>query len=118
MGLRQDRIADQIRDVIASVFSRDEISDPRLSGVSITAVHVTADLQIAKVYYRLLDKNDETIAAAKQGFQSCKGFLRKKLSGVLDLRRAPELRFFFDKSVEEGARIEGLLSDVKDEEDT
>jgi ribosome-binding factor A len=38
--------------------------------------------------------------------------LRKKLGEVLDLRRVPELRFFFDESIERGEKMEKLLGDL------
>lgn len=114
MGLRQDRVADQIRDALARMFAADIVSDPRLDGVTLTAVKVTADLQLASVYYRLLDDSDEKKAEVKKGFGSCRGFLRNKLSGLLELRRVPELRFFFDESIERGSRIEKLLEDDTD----
>ena len=100
MSLRQDRVADQIRDTLALLFSGEEISDPRLSGITITAVKVTPDLQLASVYFRVLDDNEENRKNADRGFGSCTGFLRKKLAGVLDLRRVPMLRFFFDESID------------------
>lgn len=112
MSLRQDRVADQIRDRLALLFSLEEISDPRLDGVTITAVKVTPDLQLASVYYRVLDNSDESRKQAQKGFESCNGFLRKKLSEGLDLRRVPELRYFFDESIERGAHIEKLLGDL------
>ena len=52
MKLRQRKVADQIRDIIANSLSRGEISDPRLNGVMITRVTVTSDLQLASVYFR------------------------------------------------------------------
>lgn len=112
MSLRQDRVADQIRDALALLFATEEVSDPRLSGITITAVKVTPDLQLASVYYRVLDNEEETKKGAQKGFESCSGFLRKILGDSLDLRRVPVLRFFFDESIERGAKIEKLLDDL------
>ncbi len=111
MGIRQERLADEIRDVIAMIFSGDQLSDPRLSGVTITAVKISGDLQLASVYFRLYDK--KILEDAQKGLESCKGFLKRKLASVLDVRRVPELRFFFDESIEQGARIEELISQLK-----
>ncbi|MFK7873158.1 MAG: 30S ribosome-binding factor RbfA [Oligoflexales bacterium] len=113
MGLRQDRVADQIRDVIAIVFSRGDVRDPRLQDVTVTYVKVSADLQMASVYFRCYgDKSEEEMLA---GFKQCAGFLRKQLGGKIDLRRVPELRFFYDASIERGERIESLLIDARSE---
>ena len=50
----------------------------------------------------------------QKGLDSCKGYLKGTVSKTLDyLRRVPDLRFVYDESVEEGSRIEGLLSKLK-----
>ena len=37
MGLRQERLADEIRDIVASLFTGGTLNDPRIQGVTITA---------------------------------------------------------------------------------
>lgn len=110
MGLRQHRLADEIRDVLARTFSAGQMQDPRLSQVTITAVKVSGDLQLASVYFRVY--GDEALAAdeARIGLESASGFLRKRLADAIKLRRVPSLRFFYDESIERGSRIEDLLS--------
>lgn len=112
MGLRQYRLAEEIRDLLAGCFLAGQMSDPRLDGVTITFVKLSADLQLASVYFRVY--NDESIPDTKDGLKHCKGFLRRHLATHLSLRRVPELRFFYDESIEKGARIEELLSQAKD----
>ncbi len=112
MGLRQDRLADEVRDVIASLFTAGQISDPRLEGVSITAVKISPDLQMASVYFRIYG-DTVNVEASLKGFERAEGFLKKALSKSLDVRRVPTLRFFYDESIERGSRIEELLSVIK-----
>ena len=107
MGLRQIRMADQIRDILGKCFSANQMMDPRLGGVTVTAVKLSKDLQIATVYFRVY--GDSSKDDAKKGLESASGFLRKKLAASIDLRRVPELRFFYDESVEKASRIEDLL---------
>ncbi len=114
MGLRQERMADQIRDVLAINFQGGMLSDPRLASVTITAVKLTADLQLATVYFRTYDENDGV--QAKRGLESATGRLRKQIGQAIDLRRVPELRFMYDKSLENAARIETLLGKIAEEE--
>ncbi len=111
MSIRQDRLADEIRDVLAVCFTGGILSDPRLENVTITGVKLSGDLQIASVYFRVIedDKADEALKALGRA----NGYFRKKLAGKLEVRRIPEIRFFYDKSVEHGARIEHLLSQIK-----
>lgn len=110
MGLRQERLADQIRDVIAGLLTGGHMRDPRLEPVTVTAVKVTADLQNAKVYFRVY--NDLMREDAERAMTSAASFFRKRLSSELDVRRIPDLAFFYDESVENAARIETLLGEI------
>jgi ribosome-binding factor A len=113
VSLRKERMTDEIRDLLAITFQGDSIQDPRLTGVTITAVKLTPDLQLAYVYFRLFDPS-KTPDALK-GFQSCAGFLRTKLADSLEVRRVPELKFFYDETIEKGEKIEKILSHIKKE---
>lgn len=117
MGLRQDQLADEIRDILAMNFQGGKLSDPRLESVTITAVKLTADLQQATVYYRTYADADGP--RAQKGLESAAGRLRRELSRVLDVRRVPELRFIYDTSVEYASRIESVISEIhqRDEKD-
>jgi len=107
MGIRQERLGDQVRDILAQQFSGGRISDPSLQGVTITFVKMSSDLQLATVYFRLYDPSQT--AEALQGLERCKGFLRKNLAGELDLRRVPDLRYFYDDRLEKWHKIDNLL---------
>jgi ribosome-binding factor A len=110
MAGRQDKLGEQIRDVVASCFTGGRMSDPRIDGVTITYVRLTADLQLASIYYRVFDQ--DKIKDAEAGLASCKGFIKKILGRELEVRRVPDLRFFYDESVEVGSRIEGILGSI------
>ncbi len=111
MGLRQTRLADEIRDVLGTAFQGGNMRDPRLEDVTITAVKLTADLQLASVYFRLYgDNTDERLAGVQKGLESATSFLRRRIADAVDLRRVPNLRFFYDESIERGSRIEELLA--------
>lgn len=111
MTLRQDRLADEIRDIIGSAFQGGQMNDPRLTGVTITHVKLSADLQIARVYYRVYsDALDHQVI--EKGLHAASGFLKKRLAKVLDVRRVPHLKFFYDDSVDHANRIEELLSKI------
>ncbi len=114
MGLRKDRLADEIRDILAVAFTGGMLRDPRLDGITITAVKLTPDLQLASVYFRLYGPNPEAVAGAKIGLASAAIFLRRRLAESLDIRRVPNLRFFFDESLDRGSRIEHLLNQIHD----
>ncbi len=113
MGLRQERMADEIRDLLARNFQGGKLNDPRLEFVTITAVKLSADLQQATVYFRTY--TDETVESAKKGLASAAGFFRRQLGDALDIRRTPELKFQYDNSLENAAKIETLLHKITNE---
>ena len=112
MSLRQTRLSDEIRDIIAVFFLGDRLNDPRLQGVTITAVDMSPDLQIAKIYFRLFDEDDESKNDALTGMKSASSLFRKELGKKLDLRRVPELKFFYDESLERAGKIETILQKI------
>ena len=85
--------------------------DPRLEGITITAVKLPADLQLASVYFRVYGEDPQKAAEhARDGLKSAVGYLRRKVAEAVDIRRVPNLRFFYDESIERGSRIEELLA--------
>ena len=109
MSLRRDRLADEVRDLIAGCFTSGQMEDPRLKNVTITAVKLSGDLQIASVYFRVMGEDVDS-KRGKAGLESARPYFRKRLAAGLGVRRIPELRFFYDESVEYGTHIEKLLS--------
>ena len=110
MGMRAVRLADEIRYLLASCFVGDRLRDPRLQGISITHVRLTGDLQQATVFFRTYDSSK--LSEVEAGLRSCAGFLRTSLSGQIQIRKLPELRFRYDESIEQGAKIEAMLEQI------
>lgn len=110
---RKDRLGDEIRDIVAECLSGGKLSDPRLEFVTVTGVKLSADLQLASIYFRVLDaaKQKET----KKGLESAAGVFRHRLAEELDIRRVPNLRFFYDNSVEKGSNVDYLLEKIRKE---
>ncbi len=108
---RNDRVGGLIQKVMAELL-RKEISDPRLSQATITAVKVSRDLRIAKIYFATADGEVKS-KDALEGFNRAKGFVKRELAQRLELRYMPDLKFFYDDSIDHGARIEELIRMVK-----
>lgn len=87
---------------------RFETKDPALADVSLTAVDLSRDLSVAKVYFSLLNPDDEP-QSALEGLQRASGFLRSRLGTTLSVRHIPELRFHHDDSIAHGAEISRLI---------
>ncbi len=88
-----------------------ELQDPGLGFVTLTRVHVTADLQIARIYYTTLG-DDRARRATRSAFDRATPFIRRQIGSRLRLRRVPEIQFVFDESVEQHERVERLLQEI------
>jgi ribosome-binding factor A len=113
---RTDRLNEQLRQEI-SLLVRDEVRDPRVGMVTITAVATSPELDHAKVFITMLG-GDEEKREAVAGLQSAAPFIRSQLGRRLHIRRIPELHFQVDRVLEEAGRIEALLREVRPHDDS
>lgn len=104
------RVADQIQRELADLV-QNEIKDPRVRQITITAVEVTRDYSNAKVFYTTLCSKEENVLVVK-GLEHAKGFLRTHLAHRMKLRITPQLHFVFDASVERGVRLSKLIDEA------
>lgn len=104
------RVADQIQRELADLV-QNEIKDPRVRQITITAVEVTRDYSNAKVFYTTLCNKEENVLVEK-GLEHAKGFLRTHLAHRMKLRITPQLHFVFDASVERGVRLSKLIDEA------
>jgi ribosome-binding factor A len=110
---RPERIGDQIRVEITGMLSR-QVHDPGIGFLTVTRVEVSADLQHARVYYTALG-DEKARRESARALERASSFLRRQLAGRLRLRRAPELQFFYDESIEKHDRIERILIEIEQE---
>ena len=93
---RQLRVGELVRRTLAEVFSRNQIYDETLSGVSITVgeVSMSADLKIANVFVSPLggNKSKEVVEALNNN----KVEIRKIVTKNVKLKFSPELKFLLD----------------------
>ena len=107
---KNQRLGNQILRSLSELL-RFETKDPRLQRVSLTAVDLTRDLSIARVYFSLLDPNAD-VAPVQEGLEKAAGFLRAKLGQAIKVRHVPELRFEHDDSAAEGQRSSDLIEEA------
>ncbi len=112
---RSDRVADEIRNVLATIL-RDEIRDPRLpSLVSVTEVKVTRDLSHANAYISVYG-NEQEKADCQAALKSANGFIRREIVKRIKLRIAPEIHFILDESIERGIRMSQLIDQALEQD--
>jgi ribosome-binding factor A len=111
---RPDRVAEAIREEVAT-FLAEDVKDPRVQGlVTVTGVDVTRDLRHARIFVSVLGSESER-SATFEGLASVASHLRSRVGRALRLRLAPEIVFKEDQSVAHAARIESLLAGLRDE---
>lgn len=107
---RIGRINEEIQRELSALIRT--VKDPRVRGlVSVTAVETTADLRYAKIFISVLDQSDA--GEVVKGLKSASGYLRRGLGSALSLRYTPELLFQADDSIDKGAHILKLLTDIE-----
>lgn len=111
---RPDRVAEAIREEIAT-FLAEDVKDPRIVGlVTVTGVDVSRDLRHARVFVSVMGSEDEQ-ARTHEGLASLAGHLRARVGRALRLRLAPEIQFRADDSIARAAHIESLLARIREE---
>ena len=91
-----------------------ETKDPRVQGVTITKVEVTADMRQAKVYFTVLGGESKERNALR-GLQSAAGFLQSKVARRIDTRYTPTLLFAVDQGVKNLMAVTKILEDERAE---
>jgi ribosome-binding factor A len=114
-SIRVERVAQEIQAAVADLLTRGAIKDPRIGFITITGVKVSQDLSTAQVFYSMLGTDQERADTAK-GLEAAKGFVRREVTRRVKLRVSPEVFFTFDKSLDEGDKIERLLKEVRTKE--
>ena len=107
---RGSRVADQIQRDLAILIQR-EIKDPRVGMVTINEAKVSRDLAYADVYFTMLPEAGATEAEGL--LNGAAGYLRGQLAKGLSSRTTPKLRFHYDRSIENGARISRAIDEAR-----
>lgn len=107
MSVKNERINSNVQRELSYILA-NEIKNPHIKFITITAVDVTSDLSYAKVYFTTLGDIKETLT----GLKSAKGFIRRELADRIELRHVPELEFVYDESIEYGKKIEEIIEDI------
>ena len=103
------RVGELVRHALADIFARGEIEDEALVGsvVTVPEVRMTPDLKIANAYVMPLGGvHAEEIVAALNRHQK---FIRGRIAPRINMKYAPDVRFYVDETFEEAGRIDALL---------
>ncbi len=107
---RSERVSRHIRNTLAEILRR-HVKDPRLRLVTITSVDVSPDLRQAKIYFATTG-DEKKIKSVQEGFNKARPYIKKLLGQELGLRYMPDIRFYYDDSLDYGARMEELFRSI------
>ena len=111
-GTRMERVAERVRIELSTLLIR-AVRDPAVSAVTITHVAMNADLQLARIYYTVLDGSDRRETA--RGLRKAKTYLRRAIGQRLQLRQVPELRFVFDETLDRQDRLAKIFTEIENQ---
>ena len=114
MSQRTERVQELAREVLGEKIS--SLKDPRVGFATVTAVRISPDLRLARVFVSVLGSDDER-ADTMAGLRSATPYLRAELGHQVRLKYLPELIFELDTGAEEAERLETLLQKIRDEEE-
>ncbi len=116
---RMRRVNEAVREVVSAHISED-LSDPRIGFVTVTAVDTSTDLRHARVYVTVLG-DEHARSEALAGLTSSRGVLQAQIAAELSMKRTPTLAFVYDESTDRGIRVSQLIDEAapgpKDEGD-
>jgi ribosome-binding factor A len=106
---RMLRVGELVRHALAALFARGEIEDDVLVGKVITVpeVRMSPDLKLASAYVMPLGGQGATEVV--EALNRHARFIRGRVAPEIDLKFAPEVRFFVDQTFEEFGKIDALL---------
>ncbi len=110
---RDSRLAQQIQQEMALILQR-EIKDPRLHRmITVSDVEVSKDLSHAKVYVTFLGLDSDKVDLNLTILNDASGYIRSLIAKRIQTRIVPTVRFYFDKSLDEGIRMANLVESVR-----
>jgi len=112
---RMEKVNHDIQRYISGII-REDVNDPKIPKMcSVMKAEVTKDLKHAKVHVSVLgdeESNEQAISALNKAA----GFIKHRLSEVMNTRSVPTLKFIVDKSIRYSIEIQQKLEDLEHEE--
>ncbi len=114
-GPRMPRVNELLREVIAEEIRT--LKDPAIGFLTITGVDTSPDLHQAIVFYTALGSEEEQ-AACGAALVRATPHIRARLGSQVRLKYTPALEFRVDASLREGMRIDSILREIGDSEES
>jgi ribosome-binding factor A len=110
MTLRTDRVASLIKEELGTYISH-RYQSSEFGLVTVTEVHVTPDLRLAKVYVSILGDEARKKSTLKQ-LELDKKTIRQFLGSHVRIKFTPDIHFHLDETMERVDRINRILNQI------
>jgi ribosome-binding factor A len=110
---RSLRVGELVRHALAAIFARGDVEDDALRGAIITVpeVRMSPDLKLANAY--VMPLGGQRAEAIVEALNRHRKFIRGRVAPQINMKFAPEVKFFVDDTFEEAGRIDALLRSDK-----
>ena len=99
-----------MRSILANIFI-SKIHIPEAGLLTVTNVKVTNDLKIAKIYISFLE-NKKTVDELIRVLKNKTKLIRYYVGLELNLKYIPELRFYYDDTMQYAEKINKLINKI------
>ena len=113
MSLRTERVASLIKEEVGMMLAR-EYRDPGYGFITITDVHMTPDLKIAKIYVSIMG-NAVMKERTMEMLEEHKGEIRSFIGSRLRLKFTPTVQFYIDETLDRVERIDQIIKRIHKE---
>lgn len=113
MSQRTERVQKLARRVLGELIQ--QLKDPRIGFVTVSAVRVTPDLRHARAFVSVFG-SDEEKEVTMRGLESAAPFLRSELGREMKMKYVPDLVFELDDTPEHAQRLESLMRKLHEDE--
>ncbi len=109
---RVNRVSSEIKKAVSKIIFSD-LNVQELKFCSVNNVKMSPDLSVATIYFTSIKSKPEEIEEMLKLFRHNNKNIRMNLPKYVSLRILPELRFFYDDTLDNVYRIEQLLNSIK-----
>ncbi len=110
---RQLRVGELIRRALSEILAQGDLHDPDLERTPVTVGEVRASPDLRQATAYVLPLGGQGAEAVLAALRRHKGEIRRRLASLVELRRAPDLRFALDESFDRLDAARRLFADPR-----
>ncbi|WCA22533.1 30S ribosome-binding factor RbfA [Candidatus Phytoplasma oryzae] len=107
------RTTNSIKELIVGIIN-NIIQNDKIQHINITDVELTKDVSFSTIYYTILENSNENLLLVSKLLEENKKKIKAQLANKLkNIKKIPSLIFKYDKSYENGNKIDKILKKIK-----